>query len=93
MVQFKLLVCDTLAQTRILLSKMALEHMKTWQDYSTNTLYIKQMAIPLYATQDVELLPDCKTTLQVNHRLNKYIAIQRFNSGTGYCVGMVKQLF
>ena len=52
MVQFKLLVCDTLAQTGILLSKMALEHMKTWQDYSTKMLYIKQMAIPLNATQD-----------------------------------------
>ena len=65
MIQFKLLVCDTLAQTGILLSKMALEQLQTWQDYSTNMLYIKQTAIPLYATQNVELLPDCKTTLQV----------------------------
>ena len=37
MVQFKLLVCDTQAQTGILLSKMALEQLQTWQDYSTNT--------------------------------------------------------
>ena len=29
MIQFKLLVCDTLAQTRILLSKMALEQLQT----------------------------------------------------------------
>ena len=65
MIQFKLLVCDTLAQTGILLSKMALKQLQTWQDYSTNTLYIKQTAIPLYATQDIELLPDRKTTLQV----------------------------
>ena len=65
MIQFKLLVCDTLAQMGILLNKMALEQLQTWQDYSTNTLYIKQTAIPLYATQDIELLPDCKTTLQV----------------------------
>ena len=65
MIQFKLLVCDTLAQTRILLSKMALEQLQTWQDYSTNTLNIKQTAIPLYATQNVELLPDRNTTLQV----------------------------
>ena len=58
-------MCDTLAQTGILLSEMALEQLQTWQDYSTNTLYIKQTAIPLYATQDVELLLDHKTTLQV----------------------------
>ena len=65
MIQFKLLLCDTLAQTGVLLSKMALEQLQTWQDYSTNTLYIKQTAISLFATQNVELLPDRKTTLQV----------------------------
>ena len=65
MLQFKLLVCDTKAQTGILLSKMALEQLQTWQDYSTNSLYIKQTAIELYATQDIELFPERKTTLQV----------------------------
>ena len=65
MIQFKLLVCDTQAQTGILLSKMALEHLQTWQDYSTNTLYVKQTAIPLHAIQNIELLPDCKTTIEV----------------------------
>ena len=64
MVQFKLLVCDTQAQTGILLSKMALEQLQTWQDYSTNALYIKQTAIP-HAIQDIELLPDRKTTIEV----------------------------
>ena len=64
-IQFKLLVCDTVAETGILLSKMALEQLQTWQDYSTNTLYIKQTAIPLHAIQDMELLPDCKTTIQL----------------------------
>ena len=63
MIQFKLLVCDTLADTGILLSKMALEQLQTWQDYSTNTLYVKRIAIPLYAIQDIELLPDRKTTV------------------------------
>ena len=57
-IQFKLLVCDTIAETGILLSKMALEQLQTWQDYSTNMLYIKQTAIPLHAIQDMELLPD-----------------------------------
>ena len=38
MIQLKLLVCDRQAQTGILLSKMALEQLQTWQDYSTNTL-------------------------------------------------------
>ena len=42
---------------------MALKQLQTWQDYSTNTLYIKQTAIPLYATQSVELFPGHKTTL------------------------------
>ena len=65
MVQFKLLVCDTQAQTGILLSKMALEQLQTWQDYSTNTLYIKQTAIPLHVIQDIESLPDRKTTIEV----------------------------
>ena len=65
MVQFKLLVCDMQAQTGIFLSKMALEQLQTWQDYSTNTLYIKQTAIPLHAIQNIELLPDCKTTIEV----------------------------
>ena len=63
--QFKLLVCDTQAQTGILLSKMALEQLQTWQDYSNNTLYVKQTAIPLHAIQDIELLPDRKTTIEV----------------------------
>ena len=65
MLQFKLLVCDTQAQTGILLSKMALEQLQTWQDYSNNTLYIKQTAIPLHAIQNIELLPDRKTMIEV----------------------------
>ena len=65
MIQFKLLVCDMQAQTGILLSKMALEQLQTWQDYSTNTLYIKQRAIPLHAIQNIELLPDRKTMIEV----------------------------
>ena len=65
MIQFKLLVCDTQAQTGILLSKMALEQLQTWQDYSTNTLYVKQTAIPLHAIQNIELLLDHKTTIEV----------------------------
>ena len=65
MIQFKLLVCDTQAQTGILLSKMALEQLQTWQDYSNNTLYVKQTAIPLHTIQNIELLPDHKTTIEV----------------------------
>ena len=65
MIQLKLLVCNTQAQTRILLSKMALEQLQTWQDYSNNTLYVKQTAIPLHAIQNIELLPDRKTTIEL----------------------------
>ena len=53
-------MCDTQAQTGILLSKMALEQLQTWQDYSNNTLYVKQTAIPLHAIHNIELLPDQK---------------------------------
>ena len=65
MIQLKLLVCDTQAQTGILLSKIALEQLQTWQDYSNNMLYVKQTAIPLHAIQNIELLPDRKTTIEV----------------------------
>ena len=65
MIQLKLLVCDTQAQTGILLSKMALEQLQTWQDYTNNTLCVKQTAIPLHAIQNIELLPDRKTTIEV----------------------------
>ena len=60
MLQFKLLVCDTQARIKILLSKMALEQLQAWQDYSNNTLYVEQTAIPLYAIQNIELLPNHK---------------------------------
>ena len=65
MIQLKLLICDTQAQTGILLSKMALEQLQTWQDYSNNTLYVKQTAIPLHAIQNIKLLPDRKTTIEL----------------------------
>ena len=65
MVQFKLLLCDTQAQTGLLLSKMALEQLQTWQDYSTKTLYIKQTAIPLHTIQNIELLPERTTMIKV----------------------------
>ena len=65
MIQLQLLVCDTQAQTRILLSKMALEQLQTWQDYTNNTLYVKQTAIPLHAIQNIELLPDRKTIIEL----------------------------
>ena len=64
MVQFKLLMCDMQAQTGILLSKMALEQLQTWQDYSTNTLYIKQTANPLHAIQNIEVIADRMNDLQ-----------------------------
>ena len=47
------------------LVKWLLNSYKTWQDYSTNTLYVKQTAIPLHAIQNIELLPDRKTTIEV----------------------------
>ena len=62
--QLKLLICDTQAYTGILLSKMALEQLEAWQDYSTNTIFIKQTSIPLFAIDDVELLPGRQTNVR-----------------------------
>ena len=56
LLQLKLLVCDTQAKAGILLSKMTLEQLQTWQDYSANTIYIKQTALLMHAVQDIELL-------------------------------------
>ena len=64
LLQLKILVCDTQAMTGILLSHMALEQLQTWQDYGTNTMYIKQTAIPLYATQKHEILPGHKVVIK-----------------------------
>ena len=44
---------------------MAPEQLQTWQDYSNYTLYVKQTAIPLHAIQNIELLPDRKTTIEL----------------------------
>ena len=65
LLQLKVLVCNTQAQMGILISKMALEQMQTWQDYATNTLYVKQTAIPLFATHDSEILPGQKVIIKV----------------------------
>ena len=65
MLQLKLLVCDTQAKARILLSKMALEQLQIWQDYSTNTIYLKQTALPMHAVQDIELLPNRKMIVEL----------------------------
>ena len=60
----KILVCDTQARTGILLCHMALEQLQTWQDYGTNTMYIKQTAISLYATQKHKILPGSKIVIK-----------------------------
>ena len=64
LLQLKTLVCDTQARTGILLSHMAIEQLQTWQDYGTNTMYIKQTAIPLYTTQKHEILPGRKVIIK-----------------------------
>ena len=83
MIQFKLLVCDTQVKTRILLSKMALEQLQTLQDYSTNSLYVKQTAISLYASQDIELLPDRKTIIQLIANRTNALQYQDLIQGQG----------
>ena len=64
LLQLTILVCDTQARTGILLGHMALEQLQTWQDYGTNTMYIKQTAILLYASHKHEILPGHKVVIK-----------------------------
>ena len=68
---------------------MALEQLQTWQDYSTNTSYIKQTAIPLHAIQNIELLPDHKTTIEVIADRTNDLQLHRSDSGTRNSLGVV----
>ena len=63
---------------------------KTWQDYSTNTLYIKQTAIPLHAIQDMELLPDRKTTIQLVADRSNDLQYKTIDTRARYSMGLVK---
>ena len=69
---------------------MALEQLQTWQDYSNNTLYVKQTAIPLHAIQNIELLPDRKTTIELIADKTNELQIQRHNWRTRDSLGMVQ---
>ena len=85
LLQLKILVCDTQARTGILLSHMALEQLQTWQDYGTNTMYIKQTAIPLYATQKHEILPGHKVIIKaiLDRSIDEYST--SYIQGDGIC--------
>ena len=62
---------------------MALEQLQTWQDYSNNTLYIKQTAIPLHAIQNIELLPDRKTTIELSSDRTNELQYEDLIEGQG----------
>ena len=81
----KILVCNTQARPGILLSCMALEQLQTWQDYGTNTMYIKQTAIPLYTTQKHEILPGCKVIIKaiLDRSIDEYSV--SYIQGDGIC--------
>ena len=64
LIQFKVLVCDTQANTGLLLSKLALEQLQAWQDYASSTLYVKQTAILLFAMERIEMLPGRKAIVK-----------------------------
>ena len=85
LLQLKILVCDIQARTGILLSHMALEQLQTWQDYGTNTMYIKQTAIPLYTTHKHEILPGCKVVIKaiLDQSIDDYSA--SYIQGDGIC--------
>ena len=85
-IQLKVLVCDTQAITSILLSRMALEQLQTWQDYGSNTVYIKQTAIPLFATQRHDILPGHKAVIKgILDRSMQDIYRSSYMQGEGIC--------
>ena len=86
LIQLKVLVCDTQARTCILLSRMALEQLQTWQDYGSNTMYIKQTAIQLFSNQRHEILPGRKIVIKgVLDRSMQDIYWSSYIQGGGIC--------
>ena len=86
LIQLKVLVCDTQARKGILLSRMALEQLQTWQDYGSNTMYIKQTAIPLFATQRHEILQGCKVVIKgVLDQIHERHIRSSYIQGEGIC--------
>ena len=83
LLQLKLPVCDTQAKAGILLSKMALEQLQTWQDYSANTIYIKQMALLMLTAQDIELLPNRTTVVELIANCNAHFKNSKLIQGMG----------
>ena len=82
MLQLKLLVCDTQAKVGIL-SKMALEQLQMWQDYSSNTIYIKQTALPIHAVHDIELLLNRETVVELIADHNAHFKNSKLIQGMG----------
>ena len=77
------MVCDTQAKAGILLIKTALEQLQTWQDYSTNTIDIKQTALLMHAVHDVELLPNRKTVVELIADRNTHFKNSKLIQGKG----------
>ena len=58
-IQIKVLVFYSECQYDILIGRTSLAHFPTWQDYSTNKLYIQQISIPIVAKSNVRIFPGC----------------------------------
>ena len=56
-IQITVLVCDSECPNEILLRRISLAHLSTWQDYAKNKLYIQQISIPIVAKNNVRILP------------------------------------
>ena len=56
-IQIKTLICDSECPYDIVLGHTSLAKLSAWQDYASRQLYIKQIAIPLVAKNNVRILP------------------------------------
>ena len=55
--QIKALVCDSEYPYDILLGCTSLAQLSVWEDYASKWLYIKQISIPLFVRNNVQILP------------------------------------
>ena len=58
-IQIKTLVCGSECPHDIVLGCTSLAQLSAWQDYASRQLFIKQISIPLMATNNIRVLPGC----------------------------------
>ena len=69
-IQIKTLVCNSECPYDIVLGCTSLAQLSAWQDYASRQLFIQQISIPLTATINVRVLPECTGTVSLVLKLS-----------------------